>query len=457
MHSLFGKIFGWYLLSALVIMGAVAVTMLIVRNDLDASRFRTLSPKALSDYPSNLIQALTENRAADVEHIEAKGQPHPTPLYVFDQDGKELLGKPAPAPITQLFERTSSSRQVEILSLPFSAYIARYFVGGEGKGYVLVYALTRVKPFRSLSRIGASWAFVTLLLALIVLLCWWLTRQLVVPILAVGSALSRLAEGDLHARIESNRFLSGGAELITLASNFNFMAERMEGLVAAQRRWIADAAHEVGSPLTRLSVALGIAQQKAPANVLPYLDRMEEETDRLRRIMQQLLTLAQMDALPQPAATERIDLADLLASIVNDCDFEAQACGRSVRLDCSADCSVLGTRELLRSAIENVVRNAVRYTHRNTEVSVMLGLNSDKTKALIAVRDHGPGVPEDALKLMFEPFYRVRDRPETDPEGRGLGLAITSRAVAAHRGSLCAANAAGGGLDVKIDLPVAGH
>jgi two-component system sensor histidine kinase CpxA len=302
--------------------------------------------------------------------------------------------------------------------------------------------------------LGAGWAFIILLLALIVILCWWLTRQLTVPILAVGSALSRLAEGDLRARIESKRFLSGADELVTLARNFNFMAEKMESLVIAQRRWIADAAHEFGSPLTRLSLALGIAQRRATAHVLPYLDRVEDETDRLHGIMQQLLTLAQMDALPQPAVTELIDLADLLLDIVKDCDFEAQACSRRVKLDCSEDCSVLGARELLRSAIENVVRNGVRYTDPNTEVSVTLRLNCDTSKALIAVRDHGPGVPEDALKPMFEPFYRVRDRPETDSGGTGLGLAITSRAAAAHRGTVVAANAVGGGLEVRIELPV---
>jgi two-component system sensor histidine kinase CpxA len=454
MQSLFAKIFTWYLLSALVIMAAVSVTILIIRNDLDASRFRALSPETLSNYPLQLIRALEENRTQDAKRIEADRRSQAMPRYIFNENGKELLGRFVPAPVNQLFEKTRSSREIEILSLPLSTYIGKYLTGDGGKGYIVVYAL-RARPLRPFTRLGAGWAFIALLLALIVILCWWLTRQLTSPLLAVGSALSRLAEGDLGARIESNRLLSGGAELVRLARNFNFMAERMENLVTGQRRWIADAAHEFGSPLTRLGLALGIAQRKAPPNILPYLERIEDETDRLHGIMHQLLTLAQMDALPQPEATELIDLPDLISGIVNDCDFEAQARSRRVKLDLSEDCSVLGARELLRSAIENVVRNGVRYTASSSEVSVTLRVNRDSCKALIAIRDHGPGVPEEALKPMFEPFYRVRDGSEPDSGGTGLGLAITSRAAAAHRGTVVAANAVGGGLEVRIELPLA--
>lgn len=452
MRTLFGKIFVWYLVAALTIGGVVAVTVLIIRNDLDASRFLTLGPADIEDYPRALVRALEEGRTQDVERITKDGEAHPTPVYIFDEYGKQLLGPHASTPVDQLFKRTLESRKIEILRLPLSAYLARYLVGDNGKGYVLIYA--RVRPVLGLLRLHPTWAYVILLLVLIAVLCWVLARQLTAPILAVGSALSRLASGDLRARIESTRFLSGANELVTLARNFNFMAERMDTLVVAQRRLIADAAHEFGSPLTRLSVALGIAQRRSAANILPYLNRIEDETGRLHGIMQQLLTLAQMDALPQPAATELIHLPDLLSDIVNDCDFEARARARSVKLDCSEDCSVLGTRELLRSAIENVVRNGVRYTNPSTEVSVTLCLNRDAGKVLIAVRDHGPGVPEKALRSMFEPFYRLRDRPETDPGGTGLGLAITSRAVAAYRGSVSAVNAKDGGLEVSIELPL---
>jgi signal transduction histidine kinase len=453
MNTLFGRIFGWYLLSTLAIVAAVSTTVLIVRNNLDASRFHTLGPAALEDYPRALVRALEEGRARDVERIMAASGAKPTPVFVFDVHGKQLLGRHVTKPIEELVQRTRASRQIEILRLPFRSFLARYFVGDNGQGYILIYARSAAQPLLVLF-LHDAWVYVVLLFALIAILCWTLARQLTAPILAVGSALSRLASGDLRARIESKRFLSGANELVALTRNFNFMAERMNALVLAQRRLIADAAHEFGSPLTRLSVALGIAQRRAPANILPHLDRIEDETNRLHVIIEQLLTLAQMDALPQPAATELIHLPDLLSDVVNDCDFEARARSRRVKLVCSEDCSVGGARELLRSAIENVVRNGIRYTKPNTEVGITLSLNRDTSKALIAVRDHGPGVPEDALKSMFEPFYRLRDRPETDPGGTGLGLAITSRAVAAHRGSVWAANVQDGGLEVSIELPL---
>lgn len=453
MGTLFRKIFVWYLFSTLTIVTVVAVTMVIVRDNLDESRFRTLGPAVLDDYPQVLIRALENGQARDLEHIEATRRAPRAPVYIFDESGKQLLGHPATKPIDQLFLRTRNSHQIEILHVRLATYLARYFVAENGKRYILIYSLVRVRPIVSLF-LRAAWLYIALFLCLIAVLCWTLARQLTAPILAVGSALSRLAGGDLRARIKSKRLLSGPKELVALARNFNFMAEQMDTLVVAQRRLIADAAHEIGSPLTRLSVALGIAQRRAPAPVLPYLDRIEDEASRLHHIMQQLLTLAQLDALPQPAATELIHLPDLLSEVVSDCDFEAQASSRRVTVECRNDCHVVGARELLRSAIENVIRNGVRYTDANTEVSVALRVNNDARKAAITIRDHGPGVPEEALQSMFEPFYRLRDRPERDPGGTGLGLAITSRAATAHRGAVTATNAPGGGLEVKIELPV---
>lgn len=183
------------------------------------------------------------------------------------------------------------------------------------------------------------------------------------------------------------------------------------------------------------------------------MDRIERETEQLNRLIEQLLTLARITGGTGPSLSEEVDLVALVTSIADDAAFEASSVNRSVRLDVKGTGTVAGTSELLRSAIENVVRNAVRYTAEGTAVSILLERQRDGKAILIRVRDHGPGVPEPELERLFEVFYRVAETRESIA-GSGLGLAITNQAVLAHGGWVKAHNAEGGGLEVQIGLPV---
>ena len=145
-----------------------------------------------------------------------------------------------------------------------------------------------------------------------------------------------------------------------------------------------------------------------------------------------------------------------MRDVADDADFEARSQNRAVQVVSSDSCSIKGVEELLRSAVENVVRNAVRYTPEGTAVEVALRKQNGGSDnfAVISVRDRGHGVPEDALEKIFRPFYRTEDaRDRQSGGGTGLGLAITERAVRMHGGSVQAANAAGGGLSVEMRLP----
>jgi two-component system sensor histidine kinase CpxA len=192
---------------------------------------------------------------------------------------------------------------------------------------------------------------------------------------------------------------------------------------------------------------------------MPLLDRIEREAERLNEMIGRLLTLARLQSASGPPEKERVRVGQLLEQVSEDAQFEAAAKGCTVRFDSKGDCVVVGDRELLRSAIENVVRNAVRYTADASEVVIDLGYDgADRTpgRATIAVRDHGPGLPESELENIFRPFYRVAGARERQTGGTGLGLAITDRAVRLHGGSVYARNVPGGGLEVKITLPAAG-
>ena len=285
-----------------------------------------------------------------------------------------------------------------------------------------------------------------------VVTCWFLARTLTAPIEAVRLAARRLAAGDLSARAGISPALRGRTdEIAELGRDFDTMADRLEAAMSAQRRLLGDITHELRSPLARLNVALELARQRVGDKVGTSLDRIGRETERMNALIGELLALSRLETSGERMENHPVSLATLLRDIAADADFEATARGSSVRVSAETDITVTGDAELLRRAVENVVRNAVRYTTDGTTVEVTLTGTHDT--ATITVRDHGPGIPEDALPHLFEPFYRVDDDRDRTTGGTGLGLAIADRAIRLHRGTIEATNAPDGGLTVTITLP----
>jgi signal transduction histidine kinase len=208
------------------------------------------------------------------------------------------------------------------------------------------------------------------------------------------------------------------------------------------------------SPITRLSLALGLIRRRNEVEPQPSLSRIEREVERLNALITQLLMLSRLEFLEQRPAMETLDLCALLQEIAADADFEAASMDRGVRLEGCAPCKMHGARDLIRSAVENVVRNAVKYTGANTQVVIRLNCTNAGRTATLRVADEGPGVPAEALEHMFEPFYRVDEARERRSGGAGLGLAIARQIVTLHGGSIDAANREGGGLEMKITLPI---
>jgi len=226
--------------------------------------------------------------------------------------------------------------------------------------------------------------------------------------------------------------------------------------MTAQRHLLRDISHELRSPLARLIVALELARQRSGKEAKGALERIEEEAERLNDLIGQLLTLTQLESGGERIERGPVPLKELIESIAADADFEAQTRGRNVRALVEDDFAVQGSEELLRRGIENVVRNAVRYTAEGTQVEIAVSRRRGDSgdSVVIRVRDHGPGVPEEVLARIFLPFYRVADARDRQSGGTGIGLAITERAVRLHNGTVAAANAPDGGLIVEITLPL---
>jgi two-component system sensor histidine kinase CpxA len=279
-----------------------------------------------------------------------------------------------------------------------------------------------------------------------VLLCYWLAFHLTGPLRQLQKAVERFGRGDFSARVGSTR----RDELGQLARTFDRMAGRIETLVAAERRLLADISHELRSPLARLGVAVELA--RSGDNLEASLNRIQKESDRLNSLVGQLLQVTRAEGDPRSLRKNPLRLDELVRQLVDESEIEAAAHGCNLRYNQSEPVMVEGDPELLRRAVENVIRNAIRYAPPQSPVEVSLARNNGK--AVVHVRDRGPGVPDEALPRLFDAFYRVESDRDRSSGGIGLGLSIARRAMELHHGTIRARNA-NPGLDVELEMPAA--
>ncbi len=274
------------------------------------------------------------------------------------------------------------------------------------------------------------------------LLAWYFSR----PIRALRSAFEAAAAGDL-----APRFAKGGRagdELSDLGRDFDRMSARLAALMDGQRRLLHDVSHELRSPLARLQAAVGLAHQQ-PDKIGSSLDRIERESMRMDKLVGELLTLSRLEASPTLTRREQLDLTELADQIAADARFEAGPCVPRIEVQAPGAVVVHGDPDLLWSALENVVRNAIR--HGGSGGCVEIVLHAADGQAHVDVLDRGPGIAPAHLDAIFQPFFRSHPN---NVDGHGLGLAIAQRVMAAHGGGIGAFNRDGGGLRVRLSLPL---
>jgi signal transduction histidine kinase len=267
---------------------------------------------------------------------------------------------------------------------------------------------------------------------------WYVTLRM----RRIEAVVTHFGSGELGARVTPD----SGDPIGRLSRAFNEMADRIESLVGAHRRLCIDISHELRSPLARLRLAVGLARSQTRG----ALDRIEMESDRLNDLVNELLEVARAEVDPGALHVESIDLQFLLNEVGDTCSIEAEDRGCNLDFKFFRAGSVMGDPELLRRAIENVLRNAIRHSPACEPIELMAG--GDANMAVISIRDRGPGVPDGALQNIFQPFFRVETDRGRQTGGAGLGLAIAERAIAVHKGSVKAENSEPG-LRVEIRLP----
>jgi two-component system sensor histidine kinase CpxA len=450
MKSLFVRIFlSFWIAQALFVVLAILVTV-TTRPPSDIASLQAQQSKLLNEA---VLAHQTGGEQGLWRYMRAVHESRGVRLYLFDAANHDVLGRHPPEPVMEaaLGKRHTADTLLGRFS-PFPV-LRETGTGPDGLRYTLIIELPeRHGIFGPHGVPGRG-----LLIAIISsgLVCYILARYLTAPVVRLRAATQKLASGDLSARAgmpSPHRH----DEIAELVRDFDGMAERIENLVEAQKRLLTDISHELRSPLARLSVALELARQRSGTEASSSLDRIERESSRLNELIQHLLTVSRLEGNAESKAMSTVDLEELVREVARDAAFEAQSRHCSVEVVIRNHCEVSGDPSLLHSAIENVVRNAIRYTQEGTAVEVRMegdrGLNAPQ--AVIRVTDSGPGVPEDSLDKLFRPFYRSDTARERGTGGTGLGLAITERAVRLHGGAVRAYNKPGGGLVVEIRLPL---
>jgi two-component system, OmpR family, sensor kinase len=459
MHSLYWRIFlAFWAVLALILVGTVTVAVNATAHRTDRpwiqrGQLYAQAARAFESGGAPALQGWLQSLAAEPF----------SRTFVVGADGREVLGRPLPRALNAWPDPdnagTAHTGAAPGAIAPIGGALVLVAPGGDT--YHVVVGPVRDSPrlFGELELPGVPLAILAIALAASAGVCYLLARYLAAPVDRLRLATRQLAAGDLDVRVLPA--LRGRQDdLGLLAADLDAMAQRLRQLLETKQQLLRDVSHELRSPLTRLQLALSLARREH-SSADRYLARIACEADRLEQLIARTLKLVRLerpaDALIEPRS---VDIGDLLHNIASDVAIEADARGCQVNVQARERLVVRGDPELLRSAFENVIRNAVRFSPAGAVVVVSASRVTQHdigASVEIAVHDSGPGVPEKDLGLIFEPFYRVdAARAHQGTAGEGLGLAIAARALAVHGGAISAHNMPGGGLAVVVILPLAG-
>jgi len=458
MKSLFWKIFVSFWLALILFSG---LTLWATSHYLQKARSETDTNQLRSNTIEYIKQARDIARGSDInvlrQWLKQLDRRDAIPYLLLDENANDMLDRAVPLRLRQRVLRLERRYRHDEDDDEYEEHEYRRPhhrpIIINGQRYRLMPDFGNVTLSRVLNRPRVIATPILLAALISAVICLLLARYLTAPIGRLRQAAQKLAKGDLDQRV-SPSMGNRKDEIVELANDFDYMAEQLQTLIESHKQLLRDASHELRSPLARLQVALGLARKRGDDQASQELDRIEREAERLNELIGQLLTLARLETKTAKVETKPVELNELLEQIVDDAAYEARAINRDVKIIQSIPVIINGNGALLSSVLENVIRNAIRYTVEGTSVEVSLQDNSDKPGwVVVKIRDHGPGIPEQMQESIFEPFVRVGEARDRQSGGYGLGLAIARRAVHLHGGEVAAANE-DDGLSIVIHLPV---
>lgn len=451
--NLFIKIFLWFLAAIALMVGVVIFLTYTTQTEPVVSRWQNSVKNQTNIYAETAAQIYSyEGEKGLIEflnRIRNTDSSRNIDLIKLNSEGRFANFNESEI-LENLIAKTTASGEPELdFSSPEFGFSAKAVTLLNGEKYALITQWNRPRPTPFFGEANYRYLRLLGLILTAIAVCYALAQYLSSPIVKLSRATKQLAAGNLQTRV-APEIGNRGDEIGKLSKDFDEMAERIESLITSQKRLTRDVSHELRSPLARLNVALELAKQKGSSDTQVLLNRIEREGKQLNDMISQILTLSKLESQSEMIEMRNVNLCKLVEKVVADANFEAAANGKKVELVQEAECEIYGNENLLRSAVENVLRNSLRYTKDVVNVSV----EKNRTQVHVKIRDFGEGVPESELKNLFTPFYRVADARERKSGGVGLGLAIAEQAVGTHKGKISAKNASGGGLEVEIKLPL---
>jgi len=376
---------------------------------------------------------------------QAREAPRHILLLVVDENGRELLGRAMPREVMRLLDRRPprGGRPPNLRPIQLTPDL----VAPDGEEYRLLFTRPLFTVFGVLTWPGTRLAVMTIAILVAAVTSLLLARYLSAPIVRLQRASRALAAGVLETRVGSPSNQRSD-EVGILARDFDTMAERIQALVTDKDTLLRDVSHELRSPLARMRMALALAQRRANDAAQPDLSRIEKAAEQLDELIGQILTLARLRT-QEPPKREPLPLDELVTDVLDDARFEHP--DAQIEFHTDGPVVVLADKRGLRSAVDNVVRNALSYAGADGPIEVRLERSDDGF--VLRVRDSGPGVPEEDLTRIFEPFFRGDGSRDHRTTGQGIGLAITARVMELHGGQVTAANRADGGLEITLRFP----
>jgi two-component system sensor histidine kinase CpxA len=456
LRSLFGRIFLWFWLATIVMIVALSFLNRQLSDNFEISAASPEQQQIIAKITKRIFRSASSSYSPDRESLSRMiRNPRLTRdkliILVRPKSHRLISSKPLPPFMrgTDLLP-LALAEQSSQMQTPTHTFFGRATITLNDKTFLLI--VGEPKPFKTpMERFQSQDPSIRIAIAALIsgLFCFMLAWSLIKPIRQLRAASQRLAEGDTKAHVEGADKRSD--ELGQLSRDFNQMAERIDQLLGAEKRLLGDISHELRTPLTRLQLAVGLARESAAQDTPKHLQRIETEAERIDDMIAQVLQLSRLESQPERINKELVNINSLLDALVLDAKFEAQTLNKSLNYR-SDDCGELNLDpQLIASAVENIVRNAIKYTAEKSSVDVELISTSEFVQ--IVVNDNGEGVPEDELVNLFRPFYRVSKSRQRQSGGTGLGLAIAERAIKAHQGEIFAENRAEGGLSVTIKIP----
>ena len=380
------------------------------------------------------------------ELLDQTSMPRRSNYWLLDANGNELSGRPLPREMVGIAQR---ALRHENMARPDEAVV---IVAPETTARAEYLLVAEIIPPPLAERVPGDILWVLKLGTIIsALMCLVIAHYLSKPIERLRNATNELARGNLDIRVGAT-IGKRRDEIADLVRDFDSMAGELRNQIQSERNLLSGVSHELRSPIARMRLALALARTSDASERNEMLDRIEQDTIHLDSMLERILTVARLENGQYKPKFEKLSLNEVLNEVVDDARFEAAATDATITCTNDAIVTINGDPGLLRSAVENVVRNALFYSGEGGRIDVRLSV--DDGHAVLTARDNGRGVPEDALPLLFKPFFRVDDSRGTTTGGMGLGLAIVRNAVTVHGGTVTARNVTPHGLEVEIRLPI---